>query len=96
VRGLMNSRGIGEAGAGEPCDLSFLRGQLVERLCTFAHRLAGRQELAPGTLGECVGTEFAEHLIVRALGPLVGTRRCHRTTRHLVLSDVAGLLARGL
>src|SRR2546430_5847140 len=49
---------------GEPRDLLLLRGELAARLVTpLAHLLAGREQLAAGALGECVGAKADEHLI---------------------------------
>src|SRR5215472_18931099 len=44
---------VGLPAGGQARDLRLLRGQLVERLDrALAHRLAGGQQLAAGTLGE--------------------------------------------
>jgi hypothetical protein len=49
---------------GEPRDLLLLRGELAACLVTpFAHLLARREQLAAGTLGECVRAEADEHLV---------------------------------
>src|SRR4051812_8635756 len=55
---------VGVPLAGEIGDLRLLGREDVARLARpSAHRLAGRQQLAPGALGEGVGPEVAEHLV---------------------------------
>src|SRR5882724_2943233 len=49
---------------GEPRDLLLLRSELAACLVApFAHFLAGGEQLAAGTFGECVGAETVEQLI---------------------------------
>src|ERR687895_2775256 len=56
--------GVGQAVAGEACDLGLLGGEVLARLDgALTGALAGRRELALGAAGEGLGTHPDEHLV---------------------------------